>query len=174
MSPAFILRDANVRERAIEHAELKSLLDYDQDTGVFTWKVNRRSVTAGQVAGYLRQTGYVVIRLFGKPWMAHRLAWLWMTGDPPPKYLDHINGLRSDNRIANLRAADPMLNAQNTRRANVRNESGFWGVSRSGKKFIARIRAEKKLYTFGPFLTRHEAHEAYLKAKRALHKGCTV
>jgi hypothetical protein len=85
---------------------LRELLDYDPDTGIFTWMVNRRGGKAavGVVAGSRNTDNYVSITVDGEEYLAHRLAFLYMTGAFPPKQVDHINTAKSDNRWCNLRA----------------------------------------------------------------------
>ena len=140
---------------------LRHLLDYDPDTGLFTWKVSpARNVKDGQVAGSINDDGYLRIRFDGKAYAAHRLAWLYMTGEFPPADVDHKNGIRSDNRWANLRAA--------TRTENSANHKG-WGTSgvrgvrwcKKTKKWQARIRVNGTLYRIGTFSTVEEANACY-------------
>ena len=108
---------------------LREVLDYGPDTGVFTWKIRTNSrVKVGDVAGALRPDGYIQISIDGRLHRAHRLAWLYVTGESPPDQIDHINGVRDDNRIANLRLATSAENKQNLRRAKSRNKTGFLGV----------------------------------------------
>lgn len=155
--------------------ELRRLLHYDPDSGVFTWKLTRGRANAGDKAGYLRAIGYVVIRFGGRHEYAHRLAWVWMTGEQPPKEIDHINGNRGDNRWTNLRASSPSHNMQNVRKAWSHNKStGLLGAYRNGRRFRAVIRANGRNLFIGAFDTADEAHAAYLKAKRELHEGCTI
>ena len=90
--------------------------------------------------------------------------------------IDHINGNRTDNRIANLRAVTRGGNMQNQRRAHASNTSGLLGVyyKPKNKKWAAQIQANKKRMNLGLFKTAEEAHTAYLKAKRELHDTCTI
>jgi len=92
----------------------------------------------------------------------------------PSEQIDHINGIRHDNRISNLRLATNKQNCQNTKQARVNNKSGFLGVSPSGDKFISTIQKNGKQLYLGTFETKEEAHEAYLNEKRKLHEFCTI
>ena len=103
----------------------------------------------------------------------HRVLWAMAHGTVPPM-LDHINGDRSDNRLANLRVVDHTTNMQNQRNAMRDNRTGFLGVSPSGGRYRATIRVSGKQKYLGLFDTAEAAHEAYLAAKRELHGGCTI
>lgn len=91
---------------------LKSILHYDPETGILSWKVDRRRVKIGQIAGYLC-LGYVAIGIDGKLYKGHRLAWLYMTGEWPKDEIDHINRTKHDNRWVNLREATKEQNCDN-------------------------------------------------------------
>src|SRR5579862_7745832 len=92
---------------------LKEVLDYDPATGEFRWKTRLGGkAVAGRVAGYLDR-GYISIRIDRRIYMAHRLAWLWVYGVWPEGWLDHINRKKNDNRIDNLRLAEPWQNQAN-------------------------------------------------------------
>ena len=157
---------------------LKELLDYDAKTGVFKWKKRRGRGIAGAIAGRISTSttapGYVQIMVSRKLYQAHRLAWLHVHGSMPYKQIDHINGIRSDNRIANLRLVNGALNSQNQRRARKDNKTGFLGVSLHRSRFQACIRKDRKIFHLGYFDSAKEAHEAYVKAKRAIHEGNTL
>jgi len=123
---------------------LKSILDYDLDTGVFTWKVKKsQSTKAGNVAGWI-YNGYWEIEIDHKKYKAHRLAWLYVYGEMPKNLIDHINNDRSNNRISNLREATYQTNSENyktpkTNKSGVKNVSWYknldkWVVSMSIKK----------------------------------------
>ncbi len=113
----------------ITQAQLKEILHYDPETGVFTWKVAVSMRTgAGMVAGGINATsGYRTIRLGGLRPTAQRVAHLYMTGSWPESTMDHINGDRADNRWCNLRAASAGNNAHNAI-TRVDNSSGVKGV----------------------------------------------
>ncbi len=150
--------------------ELRRILDYNPENGVFVWKVRKSDKTKiGQVAGCFSR--YCLIRIDGKRYLAHRLAWLYMTGDWPSAQIDHANGDKFDNRWSNLRLATPSQNNANVGiRSN--NTSGFKGVTwhkRNGA-WQAQI-AYGNCYTYlGQFKTKEEAAAAYQSAASQMHK----
>lgn len=151
--------------------ELKSLLMYDPATGVFTWRVSRPTkIKPGDVAGNVNPKGYVSVGVKGKIYRAHRLAWLYVHGRWPHNEIDHINRIRNDNRIVNLREADRSVNTQNTN-LHGRNTSGFRGVGwhKQHQAWRARISVNGKTKNLGYFPSREDAAEAYLKASIMLH-----
>ena len=149
---------------------LREVLHYNPVTGVFTWRVSRSNVHAGDEAGSDDGNGYVQIRLFRATYRAHRLAWLYVYGTWPEGMVDHENRNKSDNRIDNLRLADDSQNAQNTpTRSN--NRSGYRGVywHARAKKWAAEINAYGCQKYLGLFGTPEDAHTAYLMAAAGLH-----
>jgi hypothetical protein len=108
--------------------------------------------------------GYIVIPVDGKQYPAHRLAFLYCTGEMPEE-IDHANGCRSDNRFANLRSCTRSQNNAN-RRSSGRNTSGYKGVtfSKANKAWIAAITVAGKHYYLGSFPDKTEAAKAYDKA----------
>jgi hypothetical protein len=163
---------------------LRELLDYDPETGVFTRKASRtrygttsaNRATAGKQAGGWHIEGYVAISVDNRRYLAHRLAWLHVHGAWPEADIDHLNGVRTDNRIANLRSVTRGVNLQNLRAAQRNSKSGFLGVSWDERKqaWMARIGVNRRTVHLGRFKTAEEAHEAYKNAKRKLHDGCTI
>lgn len=151
---------------------LKELLSYDPDTGVFT-NLTQRGTRApkGGVAGWITQDGYINIQIDGKKYQAHRLAWLYVYGEFPEKSLDHVNEIKDDNRLVNLRLATKQENGHNVSSLQINNTSGFRGVSwhKSAKKWIATITINGKNKHLGYFNTAEESSEVYLKAKRKFH-----
>lgn len=155
--------------------ECRERLSYDPETGVFIWLVRVNSkVPAGSVAGTVGRLGYRHIRIFNKAIGAHRLAWAFVHGHFPTREIDHINGVRADNRICNLRDVSRQVNAQNERVARKHNQSGVIGVRRIGNSFVARIWTGSKEKHLGCFKDADSASEAYRQAKRQLHAGCTI
>lgn len=103
--------------------------------------------------------------------MAHRLAWLYMTGEWPRQEIDHIDGDRANNKWLNLRDVDHATNMQNRRVAQSNNVGGFLGVSRRAESIHIAYVGTKYI---GSFRTPEEAHAAYVQRKRAAHDGCTI
>ena len=156
----------------LSQAELKELLNYDPLTGIFIWKIsNGKRAAAGRTAGGILATGYIQIRINAKHYLAHRLAWLFQTGTFPPDQIDHINGIRDDNRYTNLREAK---NSQNCCNSKIRknNTSGMKGVSwhKQQKKWRASIVKNNKQIFLGLFDDPALAHLAYCNAAEKLHQ----
>ena len=161
----------------ITQARLKELLHYDPDTGVFTRRVaTNNRVKVGSVAGNTSTKGYVQVRVDRTRHYAHRLAFLYMTGELPPDVVDHINGVKDDNHWCNLRLATQSENMQNLRGPMSNSTSGMLGVGwdKRRKKWQARIRVNNAVRHLGYFDTAQEAHAAYLKAKAELHPFSTL
>jgi hypothetical protein len=162
---------------SINQEDLKEILFYNQETGVFTWKRSiGRKTKIGCFAGSTRKDGYVLIRIHGKRYLAHRLSWLYVYGVFPSNHIDHINGNTSDNRINNLREVSVSGNMQNRRRCNKNNKNKFLGVTFDKRKnmFMSQICINRKNKFIGYFETKEEAHSAYLREKRNSHKTCTI
>lgn len=157
-------------KQPVTKARLLEVLDYDELTGEFAWKVSRRCVKAGSAAGTMNSHGYKSIKVDGRLYTAHRLAWLWMTGDLPSLEVDHINRERLDNRFANLRLATSAQNKAN-RGPHPRNTSGMTGVSYvpSRGKFLAQISHNGKNHNLGRFDAAEDAIKAYRAAANRLH-----
>jgi hypothetical protein len=151
---------------------LREVLNYDSDTGAFTWKQSKGNqfTKAGMRAGSVHHDGYRVARVDGKGYLEHRLAWLYINGAWPPGDLDHINRDRADSRIANLRESCDLLNGQNKSVAS-NNKSGARGVHwcKTYNKWRAVIRVNWKLKHIGRFNTVEEARAAYLEAAAIHH-----
>ena len=139
--------------------QLRELMHYDRDTGIFTRKVSAASnARAGDVVGTLMQTGYLFAGINYKYHLLHRLAWLYIYGEWPKEQLDHINRIRTDNRICNLREATHTQNARNLSKAR-NNTSGHPGVHwRSDRaKWWALIESEGQKHYLGCYNTIEEA-----------------
>lgn len=151
---------------------MKELLSYDAETGYFRWRKawgrRRMNVPAGCVN--VRDGGYIVIGIDGVVHQAHRLAWLYMFGRLPHEQIDHINGDRGDNRLANLRECSHCQNHKNVKRPS-HNTSGFKGVHfhPQGNKWRARIKSNGKHYSLGLYHSKEQAHAAYCAAAERFH-----
>jgi HNH endonuclease/AP2 domain len=150
---------------------LKGIINYNPDTGIFTRIKTTRNVKSGDVAGHLTIHGYIAICVGGRKYSAHRLAWLYMTGEWPKDQIDHINCVRNDNRFVNLREATNSANQQNIKNPRSDNKSGLLGAFFDPKsnKYTSRIKINKKRFYIGTFNTANEAHQAYLNAKSEHH-----
>jgi hypothetical protein len=166
---------------------LRELLDYNQDSGIFTWKVDRKCGTrsggqsmrlAGKVAGSVNKVlGYVIVGIDRTTYLAHRLAWLHVHGKWPERQIDHIDGDRANNRLANLRDVTARVNAENKRDSLSSKQTpapigAFW--RKIPKRWAAGIQVHGRYVHLGHFDSAEQAHEAYLLAKRRLHEGCTI
>lgn len=159
----------------VTQERLKELLNYDPDTGVFTWKrrdwyTGKREAWnvkyADKPAGCVHDsTGYVKIRVDKRLYLAHRLAWIYVHGKISDMEIDHINHNGVDNRLVNLRLATSKQNKFN-KRISSKNASGYKGISFHKKlnKWAAYISRNKKTIYLGLFDTPQEAHKEYTKA----------
>ncbi|MDP4572311.1 HNH endonuclease [Pseudomonas sp. LPH60] len=168
-------------ESALTAARVRELLHYDPRTGHFTRKIRTaQRHQVGDRADFLIRTGlaagYHRVSIDSKRYQAHRVAWLYVYGAWPEKMIDHRNGVKSENWIENLRLADSQLNIENIRKPQKNNSCGFLGVHFHGQsgRWRAQIISGRKKHHVGLFDTPELAHQAYVQAKRQLHKGCTI
>lgn len=157
-------RDALTAER------LRALVSYDPQTGVFTRLVTSGSERAGLAAGSRNSGGYLRFMVDSVQYQAHRLAWLYVHGRWPNGFIDHINGDRSDNRIANLRECTKAENAQNTK-VRSDNKAGVTGVyfCTASNRWRAYVFVEGQRHDLGDFQSKADAVAARLAAKAELH-----
>lgn len=161
----------------ISAERLRALVDFDQLTGQFTRDTSRRGPrTESNIIGSPNKDGYLFAMLDGKTYALHRLAWFYVHNVWPDGEVDHINGVRSDNRIDNLRTVTKTVNQQNRRKAARHNKSGFLGVHwcRCKNKWRATISVDGRNKSLGRFETPEAAYAAYVEAKRKLHVGGTL
>lgn len=177
LQEARVILDTARNGGLVPFERLREVLSYEPITGEFRWRASlgRRPVKAGDVAGFLRN-GYWTIGLDDRDYPAHRLAWLYVYGVWPTGQIDHMNGKRTDNRLANLRDVTGAINSQNQRRPRIDNTTGLLGVGydKRRKKFRAQIQTNGVNRFLGRFSTAEEAHAVYLAAKRSAHEGCTL
>lgn len=155
----------------LTQSELKRLLDYDPDTGLFRWKTSLSyRGTVGRIAGNKHDKhGRTRISIANRQYFAHRLAWMWMTGEFPTNDVDHINGNPSDNRWNNLRVATRSENLCN--RLTKSSSGGFRGVywKPRDRRWIAKIQIGGRQIYLGSFDDPQKANEAYKEAAKKLH-----
>lgn len=151
----------------ISHALLLVILDYDPETGVFRWKecINARAIK-GNVAGCSASGGYRRVPIFGRTYHEHNLAWYYVTGEWPAHLVDHINGIRDDNRFSNLRAADYSKNNANRRRnrGKALPKGVFFDPRAVRNKYGARITHQGKVHSLGCYPDVDSAAKAYSDA----------
>ena len=151
--------------------KLKQILNYDPDTGIFTYKVKFcRKIRAGSVAGTLDKDGYIRIKISGKLYKAHRLAWLYVHGYFPEYEIDHKDRNKSNNRINNLRHASSQCNKRNVG-LRQDNTSGIKGVGwdKKSDKWRVQITVNNKNYYLGLFADFAEAVCTRLAAEQCLN-----
>ena len=157
-----------MRNNNITQARLKELLHYDPDSGVFTWRQskNNQYTRIGSEADCVSGHGYIRIMLDGTRYFAHVLAWLYVYGKYPTQVIDHINKIKSDNRIINLRDVSTSINNHNTK-ARKDNTSGQVGVNwhkRTGK-WAARLCVDNKRQFLGYYDNYEDAVNIYKTEK---------
>ena len=145
---------------------LKSKLNFDSNTGLFTYAKNVNRFKKGDISGHLNNDGYIAISIDKKIYNAHRLAWLYIYGYMPTEQIDHINHIRTDNRISNLREATHTENDRNAKKRHD-NTSGVTGVSwhKKDKRWSARINTDGNRINLGSFVEYHEAVNARKNAE---------
>lgn len=161
----------------LTQARLLEVYTYEPTTGEFHRVASGGGRKAGSLAGSASRDGYNRIMVDGYLYLAHRLAWIAVTGEWPADEIDHINGVRSDNRLSNLRDVPHQVNSQNKRRANSNGQTRLLGVSQDKRRkacWGARIKLNGQLIHLGNFASPELAHAAYSEAKRQLHEGCTL
>jgi len=159
----------------ITHERLKEVLSYNKSTGLFRWKkqLNARGVKGAVAGANSFSSGYRIVSIDCKQYRAARLAWFYVHGEWPKHVIDHINGVRHDDRICNLRDVTQLTNTQNFREPMSNNQSGYLGVDwkKDKQKWRAQIRTNGKKVCIGYFATAELAHQAYVEAKRQHHEG---
>lgn len=148
-------------ERACE------VLVYDPDTGALNWRIGRPGAPKGALVGTRSSEGYTQIEIDYRLYKAHRVIWLLMTGAWPTHHVDHINGIRADNRWKNLREATPLQNSRN-RRPQKDTGSGRVGVTfvKASSKWQAYIGLDNRTMSLGHFTEIEDAIAARTAAEK--------
>lgn len=144
----------------VNQQELKAKYRYCPETGLFYHISGKK---AGGVCGVVRPDGYIKIDVNKKTYLAHRMAYLYMTGESPPELIDHVNGVKSDNRWANLRAVTHQQNCRNQHKLRENKTSSYKGVSWDADRglWYAYITHNKKMNNLGRFTKEANAAQAY-------------
>ena len=150
---------------------LKEILSYNKITGEFHWKVSVGSKKIGSIAGSQSNHKYMSIQINSKKYLLHRLAYLYVHGVEPIYDIDHINGIKCDNRICNLRDVPRFVNCQNNTFARTNNELGVRGVYFKKGLYNAQIKLKNKNKYLGCFKNIGDAENSYLEAKKKYHEG---
>lgn len=138
---------------------LKSIFRFDQELGRFFWIVPRgKKIKPGTMPGHLKRDGYRYIKIDGKPFLEHRLVWLYFHGEFPVGQIDHVNHCRDDNRLKNLRVVSEKENHKN-RQKNINNTSGVMGIywDKQSEKWYAQIKVDCQSKRLGRFKDFFEA-----------------
>ena len=160
-------------QEALTAENVKTYFLYTAETGDLRWTEKAPVKVRGKLCLAKNNTGHKYIKFQGKNYYAHRIAWLYVYGEWPDS-IDHVNGDSADNRLVNLRSVDHQTNMQNERKARSNNKTGMLGVSPNGRKYRAEIRVNGKKINLGTFEQPKMAYQAYLVAKRQMHKGATL
>jgi len=150
----------------ITQDELKHTFNYQDDKLLWKVKPKSGSVSVGDIAGTLTENGYMRVVFNRTPHFIHRFIWIYHNGDIPKNlFIDHINGIRDDNRIDNLRLVTKQENSFNTK------AKGYtW--SKAHNKWRSKIRVNGKHVHLGMFEDEIDARKAYLDAKKEYHTIC--
>lgn len=161
--------------------DLRDGIAYDPSTGNAVWMPREvpmfggtlrglarwNKIFSGRIVGSNDKNGYRRVNLAGRDWFVHRVVWAIYYGEWPVGCIDHINTVRDDNRISNLRQCTKAENSRNSRL--VRSASGFRGVVSNGPKYQAQIRANGRGIYLGLFASPEAAAIAYDNAAERLH-----
>jgi hypothetical protein len=154
--------------KSIDRQEIKKVYEYKDGNLVYRIRTSNR-INVGDVAGSINKyIGYVEMYFNKNKVKAHRLIWIYHNGDIPDKLvIDHINGIRHDNRIENLRLATTTQNSYN-RSKSIKSTSGYKGVywNIKAEKWESKIQIDGILKHLGLFITKELAYEAYCKAAK--------
>ncbi len=169
----------------VTHEYLLEHFSYSPETGHLKWikrpKGGNKARLGDEPVGCINNvTGYLSVGIKRKRYYVHRVIWFYVHGEWPKNMIDHINGIRADNRLENLRDVPRHINTQNVKKAQKDNlKTGLLGVvddSKVNKKnpYSAKIKVNSKSIHLGYFSTPQQAHDAYVVAKRKYHEGCAI
>ena len=165
MATTKVLSELALRKRVTQE-RLREVLNYDPETGVFTWRVPRQGTGGvGSVAGRVNPgNGYIDICIDYRRYLGHRLAWLYMTGEWPTNDVDHKDRIRTNNAWSNLRAATRAQNLANAgkRRGSKTPYKGIQKAGKSGWQALITVRGVRRC--LGTYRTPEQAAEAYKAA----------
>jgi len=156
--------------------ELKKNLTYDPLTGNFIRnKSNHPKIKIGDIAGCQIKSGYILVTVNSVQYLAHRLAWLYQTGNWPQEEIDHANGIKCDNRFSNLRESTRHQNMKNIKNYST-SSSGIKNVvfNKRSNKFVVAMRSDGKRYHVGYFKKISDAKKAAIDFRKKLHKEFSV
>lgn len=166
MAPTANLESRKARA-ALTQDRVKELFHYNPRTGDLLWRVSVPSRLFGTAVGRIEKSGYRVFMYDGVKYLAHRVAWLWMTGSWPAVYIDHVNGEKADNRWPNLREADAAQNIANSKKwARKGLPKGVY-LNKYGT-YCAQVKKDRVVHYLGTFKTASEGHQAYCAAAKKL------
>lgn len=153
--------------------ELREKFHYSPKTGSLTWRARKYSrgykgVLPGKEVGWPSVAGYMKVCINYKHYFLHRIIWALVYGEFPRGQIDHIDGDKANNRITNLREADPSQNCAN-RKLHSNNRHGMKGVTPSYGRWTARVAFRGKRHHIGTFDTQQEAYAAYLNHAEKIH-----
>lgn len=162
---------ATTYNKELTQEYLKSIINYDEISGIFTWKVQKgKRVKIGDIAGCLdKNKKYLKFNIDRKSYLTHRLAWLYVYGEFPKNMIDHINGIKSDNRIENLREATRAENNWNTPKRKT-NTTGYKCVYEESGKFVARCSINGTKFYLGRFDLAEDASNSFIEFSKIHHK----
>jgi hypothetical protein len=157
---------------------LREVLSYDRLTGEFVWlmTLSNRALAGSAAGSFDKARGYLTIGVEGRLYQAHRLAWLYVTGEWPIGEIDHWDTNKLNNKWVNLRDVTFSMNQQNVRRPRSHNTSGYQGVvwDKRKSKWRAGLTKGGKFIYLGYFDDPAVAHQAYVAGKRIHHEGNTL